>query len=258
MAKFLPIKGLDSDLEKIVSEVNVSVQKRDELNEYIDVMSKVQDYYLQIKILYGTLSFAVKEVEFSAKTLSNLKVLVENSSISSELKDKYSNDEKLYATKYNEALTSALNKREEFNFILNDMEKNVDLFNEKNTKSFIPLDQIINDCKEFINNLNLDEYKLYNTDLTFENNDKKEETSVDYVEPVVESNVREELTNEKVQIINMYEPNPGLVKSIKNDDVDQEDVTGEEEIELLDLNQNIFDSNSNLNSNIFDNGENQL
>ncbi len=156
MARVIPIKGLDSDLEKVVNDLKSAIEKRNHLNDYIDALTKMQDVYMKIKILAGTLGFSVKEIEFSEKTISNLDILFKNSNMDDADAKQYEKDKNIYLEKMNLAQMQVINKSKELDNQINLLLELKDHVKENLAdKDFSSIDNILKSLDMFVDALDL-------------------------------------------------------------------------------------------------------
>ncbi len=156
MARVIPIKGLDSDLEKVVGDLKSAIERRDHLNDYIDALTQIQDIYMKIKILAGTLGFSVKEIEFSDKTISNLDILFKNSNMNEEDTKQYEIDKGNYEEKMNSAQLQVITKSQELDNQINlllDLKESVK--DNLADKDFSSIDNILKSLDMFVDALDL-------------------------------------------------------------------------------------------------------
>ena len=172
MARVIPIKGLDTDLDKVVNDLKSAIERRNHLNSYIDALTKIQDIYMKIKILAGTLGFSVKEIEFSEKTISNLDILFKNSNMSSEDIKQYEIDKNNYLEKMNSAQIQVISKSKELDNQINlllDLKE--DVKDELADKDFSTIDNILKSLDQFV--IALDLKKIVEKALKDQKNPKK-------------------------------------------------------------------------------------
>ena len=172
MARVIPIKGLDADLDKVVNDLKSAIERRNHLNSYIEALTEIQDIYMKIKILAGTLGFSVKEIEFSEKTISNLDILFKNSNMSSEDIKQYEADKNNYLEKMNSAQVQVISKSQELDNQINlllELKENVK--DELADKDFSTIDNILKSLDQFV--LALDLKKIVEKALKDQKNPKK-------------------------------------------------------------------------------------
>lgn len=156
MARVIPIKGLDTDLEKVVNDLKSTIERRNHLNDYIEALTNIQDIYMKIKILAGTLGFSVKEIEFSEKTISNLDILFNNSNMSQSDIKQYEIDKNNYLDKMNSAQEQVISKSQELDNQINlllELKENVKV--NLADKDFTSIDNILKSLDQFVIALDL-------------------------------------------------------------------------------------------------------
>lgn len=156
MAKVIPIQGLDGDLDKIILELRKATEKRNDLNNFIDILTQIRDIYMQIKVLAATTGFAVKEIEFSEKTISNLDILFNNTRLNDEDKIRFEDEKSLYVNKKRNAQRSVISKTKELEVQLDALEQiNKEYNSYLKDKDIITIERIINSLTSFMEALEL-------------------------------------------------------------------------------------------------------